>query len=311
MSGKFKSDVLCRTICENVNEESCSDANGFDMHPHFDMKDLYFRYSSQSPWILSGASLTVRLGERIGIMGKNGVGKSTIAKIILGLFRPNRGLVTLFGKSVCWQNHFPDLGYIGDPSYDDGAMALPNDLKVGQLLDTYAGLFQVSGRLLPYAKSLGIGLGLQEADIRNSKVGNLSKGQRQRVLVYLALAKGPSLLVADEATEGLDPKSRDLILNEIKRIAIELKMSLIWITHRYEEMISVTESFCEMHEGKLVQHKEELFHCKIKLNESIVLNETVPSSAIINQLGNLIALPSTLNVSISAVKEKGARFNER
>ncbi len=80
------------------------------------INDVYFRYSRKAPWVLSGASLIVRSGERIGIIGDNGVGKSTIAKLIVGFFPADKGKVALFDKPVSWRTHFPDLAYIGDPS---------------------------------------------------------------------------------------------------------------------------------------------------------------------------------------------------
>lgn len=276
----------------------------------FVMQDVFFRYSRKAPWVLSGASLSVRRGERVGIIGENGVGKSTIAKLLLGFFPADQGVVTLFGKSVSWQHHFPDLGYIGDPSYVEGEMALPNDLTVGHLLDVYGDLFQASGRSLPYAESLRTGLGLQESRIRGSKVGNLSKGQRQRVLVFLALAKSPTLLVADEATEGLDGKSRHLILDEIKRVAVERHMAVIWITHRFDEIASLTESVYELREGKLIRHTGELFHCEVTLNGMVVETGAMPGAALINHLGRLILLSSTEEVTVSAVRTNGATLDE-
>ena len=310
MTINAKSDILNYRCCNSGNNSLQFDRKYSSLNCHFCMQDVYFRYSHKQPWILSGTSLVVRHGERIGIIGSNGVGKSTIAKILVGFFRPNQGSVTLFGKTVSWTNNFPDLAYIGDPSYIEDAMALPSDMMVGKLLDMYSDLFYVSGRTLPYASSLGIGLGLQDDRLRGSKIGNLSKGQRQRVLVYLALAKAPMLLVADEATEGLDANSRNLILNEIKRIASERKMTLIWITHRHEEMFSLTESIYELRDGTLVQHKENLFSCDVKVNDSVVTTGSLPTCAIINQFEKLLLLPSTVKVAISAIREKGIALNE-
>jgi ABC-type multidrug transport system ATPase subunit len=284
--------------------------DGLATAPLFTMQDVFFRYSRKAPWVLSGASLSVWRGERIGIIGENGVGKSTIAKLLVGFFPADQGAVTLFGRSVSWQHHFPDLGYIGDPSYVEGEMALPNDLTVGHLLDVYSALFQASGRSLSDAESLRTGLCLQDARIRGSKVGNLSKGQRQRVLVYLALAKSPALLVADEATEGLDGKSRHLTLDEIKRVAAERHMTVIWITHRFDEIASLTESVYELREGKLIRHTGELFHCEVTLNGTVVETGAMPAAALVNHLGRLMLSASTVEVTVSAVRTQGGTPDE-
>jgi len=254
--------------------------------------------------------LTIRKGEKIGIVGENGAGKSTIAKLLVGFFPADQGKITLFNRPVSWRDHFPDLAYIGDPSYVEGELALPNDLQVGRLLDVYTGLFHASGRLLPCADSLRIGLCLDDARIRGSEVGNLSRGQRQRVLAFLALAKSPALLVADEATESLDGRSRHLILEEVKRVATEQHMAVIWITHRLDEIASLTESVYELREGKLIPHAGELFHCEVMLNGAVVETGTMPAGALINHLGRFMLSALTVELTISAVRADEVSRNE-
>jgi len=110
-------------------------------------------------------------------MGDNGTGKSTIAKLMLGLYRPDCGLIKLFGRRISWGCHYPELGYIGDPSYLEGGMALPTDLRVGLVLDAYAKLCGLSS-----APSLQVqlreDLGLNDSEICCAEIGTLSKGQR-------------------------------------------------------------------------------------------------------------------------------------
>src|SRR4051794_7984681 len=107
-------------------------------------RQVRFRYASDSPWVLDGIDLEVRPGERVGIVGANGTGKSTIARLLLGLLQPRAGRVELFGTAARWQTHFPTLGYIGDPSYIEGALALPGELILGRALDVYRGLFALN-----------------------------------------------------------------------------------------------------------------------------------------------------------------------
>src|SRR5262249_9413402 len=107
----------------------------------FALRDVFFRYWSKGPWVVEGINLDLMHGEHVGIIGDNGAGKSTIAKLLIGMHTPTSGSVKLFGENARWDYHFPLLGYIGDPSYAEGATALPVNLQVCYLLGAFLDLF--------------------------------------------------------------------------------------------------------------------------------------------------------------------------
>src|SRR5581483_8296245 len=111
----------------------------------------------------------------------------------------------------------------------DGESGLPPDLPVGRLLALHERLFRHAGRPIPHAVEIAGLLGLDHTDCQGKRVRELSEGWRTRLLTYLALAKGPRLLVADEATAGLDPTHREAVLDAVVRLAAG-GMAVLWVT---------------------------------------------------------------------------------
>jgi ABC-type Mn2+/Zn2+ transport system ATPase subunit len=105
--------------------------------PLLKLENVTFRYQKNSTPLLNSVDFELIPGERVSIIGDNGSGKSTIAKLFLGLCHPEEGSVKLFNKKANWGNHYPSLGYIGDPSYSPGGLGLPIGISVKDLIDSY------------------------------------------------------------------------------------------------------------------------------------------------------------------------------
>jgi ABC-type multidrug transport system ATPase subunit len=210
-----------------------------------------FRYTAAGPRVIEDLDWTVAPGDRLGIIGANGEGKTTLIKLALGWVAACQGRVRLLGRPARWQEHYPRLGYIGHPSRNDGESGLPGDLPVGRLLDTYEALFAAAGREVSGARSLAAQLGVDDPALRSRPVRELSEGWRQRLLAYLALAKGPNLLLADEPTAGLDPEVCDLLLETVRERADTSGMALVWVTHRHDELALLGSQVWKMSGGRL------------------------------------------------------------
>ncbi|MBA3924322.1 MAG: ATP-binding cassette domain-containing protein [Nostocaceae cyanobacterium] len=109
-----------------------------------ELKNVTFRYRNARKFLLEDVNFQLLPGEKIGIVGDDGSGKSTIAKLFLGLCKPQKGFVRLFGEEVSWGNHYPMLSYIGDPSYNPGGLGLPTNILVGDLVDCFKKLWSNS-----------------------------------------------------------------------------------------------------------------------------------------------------------------------
>lgn len=171
-------------------------------------------------------NLTVYDGDFIGIIGPNGGGKTTLLKTILGLVRPSKGEVRVFGRS-------PDrvrnqIGYVPQMMEveRDFPISVRDTVLMGRLC--HKGLFRGHNKKDYDAVDRAIEI-VEMSDMKNRKTGALSGGERQRVMIARALASEPKLLLLDEPTASIDPKLKNDIydlLNSLKH-----QMAIILVTH--------------------------------------------------------------------------------
>lgn len=255
------------------------------------LDNVFFRYpggGSDGRWLLEGASLEVAAGQRVGLVGDNGTGKSTILRLLLGLYRPTRGEVRLWGQPVAWGRHCPLIGYIGQPSHREGEAALPGHTFVGHLLDAYHGLFASAGRPLPWSERLLRHLGLDQARVSGMRIDQLSQGWHRRLQTYLALAKAPALLLGDEATEGLDQEAHEVILREVRALTREANLAVLWATHRFEEIALLTERVYVLRERRLWPRSGEVFDGVLETESDRTEYKGLEPAALLGVLARII-----------------------
>jgi len=165
--------------------------------------------------VLDDVSLTIGEGEVVGLLGPNGAGKSTLMKILVGLREPTSGSVQVPPKA--------EIGYLPEQN------PLYEDMYVREYLAFMARLGKVSGeRIDEVIRETGL---TPEA---HKKIGQLSKGYRQRVGLCQALLQNPKLLILDEPTTGLDPNQLDDIRALIRRLGQD--RMIILSTHILQEV---------------------------------------------------------------------------
>ena len=165
--------------------------------------------------VLGDVSLTIGEGEVVGLLGPNGAGKSTLMKILVGLREPTSGSVQVPPKA--------EIGYLPEQN------PLYEDMYVREYLAFMARLGKVSGdRIDEVIRETGL---TPEA---HKKIGQLSKGYRQRVGLCQALLQNPKLLILDEPTTGLDPNQLDDIRALIRRLGKD--RIIILSTHILQEV---------------------------------------------------------------------------
>lgn len=230
--------------------------------PLLELRDIVFSYTEsngkfKNKPLLEIDKLILRPGDRVGVVGDNGSGKSTIVRFILGLQTP-KGTVNLFGKRASWGNHYPQLGYIGDPSLCPGETGLPTGVLVGELIDGFKAICSLEER--DY-RDFEEGLGLNK--FLGKSVSNLSNGERKKLMIFLALTKRPRLLIADEATDGLDDSSKAFVIKKLEMLLESSMLSLLWISHQYYEVARLTDTVYKLTDGKLVSADQKRFDCEI------------------------------------------------
>jgi zinc transport system ATP-binding protein len=180
--------------------------------------------------ILEDVSLTIEAGRYVGILGPNGAGKSTLLKVILGLIRPNRGEVRVFGEPPATLRHHDLVGYLpqrplGNPRFPVTALDVVLMGRYGRL-----GLLKRPGpedRALARRRLEELGI-LHLAD---RLIGDLSGGEQQRVFIARALCVEPRLLVLDEPTVSLDVCVQDEIFELINTLKEKLSLTVLVVSH--------------------------------------------------------------------------------
>ena len=179
---------------------------------------------------LRHVSLAVDEGDFLGVIGPNGAGKTTLLKVLLGLMPPSHGSVSLFGKPVSTAA-LRRVGYVPQKNATtdtNSPFTVYETVLLGRA--PRAGLLH---RLKQedHHKTDEILVLLSLYDLRNRKIGQLSGGQSQRVLIAKALAGDPDLLILDEPTSGVDSPSRIEIYRILRELNREKGMTMMLSTH--------------------------------------------------------------------------------
>jgi phospholipid/cholesterol/gamma-HCH transport system ATP-binding protein len=201
--------------------------------------------------ILTGLTLEISADERLVILGESGVGKSTILKVILGLWKPDRGRVLLHGE---------DINRLLESELIERRKALAVVFQGGALFDSLTvgenvgyRLFE-AGRLAPAAIEEIVREKLAEVGLESAidlYPSQLSGGMRKRAAIARALAADPQLILFDEPTAGLDPVASCRINELIVRCQEEGKGTVV-VTHDLECAFRVGEHLMLLDEGRIV-----------------------------------------------------------
>jgi len=193
------------------------------------IEGLYTAY--QGADVLEDITFSVMPGDYVGVVGPNGSGKSTLIRNILGLHKPDRGSITLFGTPQASFSQWQRIGYL-----PQGLQFInPNfPATVGEIVQ----LGRLAAKKFPKRFDRSDAAAVERtlewmsiSNIRNKLVGELSGGLRQRVLLARALVNEPELLVLDEPTTALDPETREHFYTLLYDMNRERKTTVILITH--------------------------------------------------------------------------------
>jgi ABC-2 type transport system ATP-binding protein len=191
---------------------------------------------------VDGLSLEVEEGSVMGLIGPNGAGKTTTIKILLGLLRPDRGRVEVFGEDP-WDNPAirSRIGVVHERAY------FPSNHKALDYLERVCRIFGFSesnaGEML---RTVGLQPGAHVRPIKD-----LSAGMLQKFAIAHALIHDPEVVVADEPTSNLDPQARNEILDLILKLNQENKTAFLISSHILPELSRVCEAVAIINKGKV------------------------------------------------------------
>ena len=244
-----------------------------------EIKNLKFKYNQdQTSYTLNDVSFHVKHGEWLSIVGHNGSGKSTTARLIGGLLVADSGQIIVDGQELTeetvwdirdkigmvFQN--PDNQFVGATVEDDVAFGLEN-------------------KGLPYKEMVSR---VQEAlsfvgmmDFKDREPARLSGGQKQRVAIAGIIAMRPSILILDEATSMLDPEGRQELIQYIEDIRQQYGMTVLSITHDLDE-VAMSNRVLVLKQGKVesISSPRELFS---RGSELVDVGLDIPFSALLTQ----------------------------
>ncbi len=212
------------------------------------LHDLAFRYSDHHPWLFKKLTLAFKPGRLSVLMGPSGCGKSTLAKLMLGFYQPQEGLITLDGKDI---RHLAanelrsafgvvpqDTVLFSGTLYDNLVMAHPHASFEDVIAACKAAEIHEVIEQLPDAYQTEIG----------ERGTGLSGGQKQRIAIARALLKRPKILIFDEAVSNLDQQTAEHFAKTINKL--KGKVTMIFITHQIPRGLQVDEVFSFGSEGQ-------------------------------------------------------------
>lgn len=231
-------DLLDQPLPENLNQDLRVPLN---FKNQISLKNLSFRYSPESPWILKDVNFSIHRGSRTGFVGASGSGKSTLLDIVMGLLHPTHGILEVDGRSIdstnrhSWQSHIahvPQFIFLTDGTIEENiAFGIPKNKidfkRVRQAAEQAEIALTIEGWENQYQTLVG------ERGVR------LSGGQRQRIGIARALYKEADVIILDEATSSLDTETEQAVMHSIDRLSKDL--TILIIAHRISTLKGCTQ----------------------------------------------------------------------
>jgi len=191
-------------------------------------------------------SLEIEEGEIFGLLGPNGAGKSTAINMITGLLTIDKGSISIYGKDVR-KDKMTTKSYVGIVPQD---IAIYEDLTSLENVKFFASLYGLRGKMLEEAALEALEFtGLSEK--KNQFPKSFSGGMKRRLNIACAIAHKPKLIIMDEPTVGIDPQSRNHILQSVKKLN-ELGSTIIYTSHYMEEVEEICTRIAIMDHGKVI-----------------------------------------------------------
>lgn len=225
--------------------------------PLVQLEHISFQYDVDAGYALHNVSFEIYEGEWLAIVGHNGSGKSTLAKLLNGLQFPKEGTIKVNGmlltEDTVWETRKqigmvfqnPDNQFVGTTVQDDVAFGLENNgIPREEMIE------RVNNSLEK----------VKMAQFLDQEPHHLSGGQKQRVAIAGVIALRPSIIILDEATSMLDPRGREEVLETVRELKNDHKMTVISITHDLEEAAKA-DRILVMNKGELYREgsPEEIF----------------------------------------------------
>lgn len=257
---RASSGMVCRGYCPHMNESNenspASSATGVpsfvipggagDDEPMIRTERLSKRINGKG--IVDDMSVSIPAGVMFALLGPNGAGKTTTTRLLTGMLHPSEGHVYIDGMEMNDESG-SELRAMMGIQVDGNAY---NNMTVLDNLDLWAEIYNVPRKL----KEKRIEAMIENftlGDYRDMNVGELSKGNRQKVLIARALVPNPRIVFLDEPTSGIDPQSSAGLMNALHDMAVNDGATVFMNTHRLQGLDGLVDAIGVMEHGRLVE----------------------------------------------------------
>ncbi len=254
-----------------------------------EIKDLVKKYEENIA--VDNINLSIEEGEVYGILGPNGAGKSTTISLICGLLFPTSGEIKILGKDIR-KNSISVKRNLGLVPQN---IALYRDFTAYENIKFFGELYGLKGKELNEAIDKALEF-TELVDVKKKKADEFSGGMLRRLNIACAIVHSPKILIMDEPTVGIDPQSRNNIMQAVKKLN-KKGVTIIYTTHYMEEAESLCTKIAIIDKGKIIVEgtKEEL---KDIVSDKKILNIGVDDIYKVN-LESLRNVEGVIDISIN------------
>jgi len=237
---------------------------------------------------LKDINFHINPGDFITVIGGNGAGKSSMLNIIAGVHQNERGTITLDGQDITRLPEYSRAKFLGrvfqDPMMGTAAnMGIDENLAIANRRGKRRGLSwgitkEEKEKFFEYLKYLDLGL----ENRMSSKVGLLSGGQRQALTLLMATLQKPKVLLLDEHTAALDPKTAKRVLEITQTLVEQDQLTTLMITHNMKDAIRIGNRLIMMHEGRIIYDVKGAEKQSLQTSDLLAKFETVSGEEFAN-----------------------------
>lgn len=200
-------------------------------HTIIELDRVCFSYTNEE--VIKDVSLQIHKGDYVGIVGPNGGGKTTLLKLMLGIIKPNDGIIKLFGKDIKEFKDWPQIGYVPQKTHVE--MNFPVTVEEIVMMGRYGKLGLFHSPTQKDAAKVDEALSqVQMLEYKKKQINDLSGGQQQRVFIARALATEPEIIFLDEPTVGVDIKTQKQFYSLLRKLNQELNLTLVLVSHELD-----------------------------------------------------------------------------
>ncbi len=248
-----------------------------------EIKDVSFKYDDETSDVLHKVSLNVKKGEFLCVLGHNGCGKSTLAKLINGLILPTEGTVLVKGMDTKNEENLIKIRSTAGMVFQN-----PDNQMVATIVEEDVAFGPENLGVPQEELQKRVDNALREVNMlqfKDSAPHRLSGGQKQRIAIAGVIAMEPEIIIMDESTSMLDPKGRREVLQTVHRLNKEKGITVVFITHFMEETVDA-DRIVVMGDGvvKMEGTPKEIFNRETEI-QALTL-EVPPVTKIAQQLND-------------------------